>query len=256
MDLWEDISLDESVTYRWRLGKVELYVKVSGKDLYIGHNYSEQKSETEVAVESSEPQGLKWLRFILPDNKRTVRLRPALPDRPVIAEAGETIRILSKQKTHFFIPIPFWIKLYLVGGKEQLFYEVPTVKLSNTWFGPPESGALCYAYAVDFYSELQSALSEEIAVVPLSINNSSNSFFDLKKAAIYGNYLNIYRGKKGLLTNVETINYFSEDRVTFELGSKKPLIEEELELFIKAREPFNSSIIKKSVYLLKSFSNF
>lgn len=256
MKLWDDLTLEERATYRWRVGKLELYIKVKGKDLYIGHSYSEQKREPEVAVESSAPLEMKWLRFILPDHQRTVRLRPALPDRPVIAEAGETIRILSKQKTHFFIPIPFWIRLYLVGGKEQLFYEVPTLKLSNTWFGPPESGALCYASSVDFYNELQSALSEECAVIPLSINNSSNSFFDLKKAAVYGNYLNIYRGEKGLLTNVETINYFSDDRVTFELGSKKPSMEEDVELFIKAREPFNSSIIKKSVYLLKSFSNF
>lgn len=256
MKLWDDFSLEEGLTFRWRVGKLELYVKVRGNDLYIGHSYSEQTSETEVAVESSDPDKLKWLRFILPDNKRTIRLRPALPDRPVIAEAGETIRILSKQKAHFFIPIPFWLRLYLVGGKEQLFYEVPTLKLSNTWFGPPESGALCYASAVNFYNDLQSALSEESAVVPLSINNNSNSFFDLKKAAVYGNFLNIYRGEKILITNVENVNYFSEERVTFELGSKKPLVEEELELFIKAREQFSSSIIKKSVYLLKSFSNF
>lgn len=256
MKIWDDFLLEENISYCWRLGELELYLKFVGRDLYIGHSYSKEGGETLLGAESCEPSGLNRLRFVLNDDSRTIRFRPILPDRPVIVEAAEQIRILSKQKAHFFIPLPFWLRLYLAGSKEQFLYEVPLFKLSNTWFGPPESGGLCYAYKTEFYNEPQSALSDEVAIAPLIINNNSNSFFDLKKAVIYCNYLNIFKGEKGLVTNVETVNYFSDERVTFDLKGKKAPVEGGLESFIKAREEFNSSIIKKSVYLLRSFSNF
>jgi hypothetical protein len=60
-------------------------------------------------------------------------VRPLLADRDVVARLATPLRIPAESEATFFVSTPLWAAFW-VG--DTVAMEVPTVRLSDTWWGP------------------------------------------------------------------------------------------------------------------------
>ena len=72
-------------------------------------------------------------------------MRPALADRPVVSKPEKPLYISSGESVVVYLSFPLWLRLE-AGEPARLLKELPTLRLSDTWFGPStREGGLCYA---------------------------------------------------------------------------------------------------------------
>lgn len=82
-------------------------------------------------------------RFLVGDDQHPVAIAPCLADRPVVTRPQVPTELLPRQRVRLLVSTPLWLQIQI---GEQLLLELPSIKLSDTWFGPhTRSGELCYA---------------------------------------------------------------------------------------------------------------
>jgi hypothetical protein len=80
---------------------------------------------------------------------------PVLPDRPSITQLKTPIHILPGEEVSLFVVTPLWLRIEMVEPVKTLL-EVPTYRMSDTWFGPPSiAGELCYATPGEAYLQIR-----------------------------------------------------------------------------------------------------
>lgn len=99
-------------------------------------------------------------------------LSPALPDRAVVVRLREAIAVLPGEDVTFYLVAPLWLRLELAESSK-LLGELPTYRLSDTWFGPMSTlGSLCYASSSDLFLDLrQVPLRPHCAITAITIRN-------------------------------------------------------------------------------------
>jgi hypothetical protein len=147
--------------------------------------------------------------------------------------------------------------VHIGAGKGAELSEIPTQILSNTWFGDPTTGELCYS--------LQSRGGRDIghippsphkAICPVLLVNSSAGKLDFQKLNIHVEHLKVFAGKIRLWTNEVSIRFFGEDQPgQVDFSSKAPQFEKPLTLLTEERVSVSQSILEKSIGILRRFKN-
>jgi hypothetical protein len=98
---------------------------------------------------------------------------PCLPDRPVVTRLETPLNILPGETVSLYVISPLRLRIEL-DGTAKLLQEIPTYRLSDTWFGPMSSaGELCYASTVPaFLSLAEVPLLLHCAISAVTIRNS------------------------------------------------------------------------------------
>ncbi len=104
-----------------------------------------EEEDTIIAQHGEKPENLTWNRYIYKSELNIIRFVPYLPDRPVVVDPESPIRILPDNSALFFVSIPSWIRIFTGTQEKIMLLEVPAEVLSNTWFGDPMEGELCYS---------------------------------------------------------------------------------------------------------------
>ena len=162
MRFWEPFKIERGKEYHWQIGPLKMWLKKIEDEWLVASEQSPNDLESEeivIANLSEKPETPEWTRFVCagPD---TMQLLPALPDRAVVVGSEMAVKILQENSALFFVTIPVWVCVYAGDKKETMLTEIPTVSLSNTWFGDPMTGELCYS--------LQSRAGMDIKHIPLS----------------------------------------------------------------------------------------
>jgi hypothetical protein len=209
-----------------------------------------------IAKISEKPEIPDLSRFIC-DGPDIIQLLPGLQDRAIVVGSEMVVKILQENSALFFVRIPVWIRIYAGEKKEKLLTEIPTVFLSNTWFGDPMTGELCYSLITKARRSIGESESDfHRAICPVKIINKSADILDFQKFSIHVEHLKIYSGEKALWTNEVKITFLDEDQPSnIDFSKKKPVIEKDCVLISEERTPVNQSLIKKSVSFLKHFTS-
>jgi hypothetical protein len=237
MRLWDPYEFIKNRCYHWRIGSLEIWIqRTAGEWLIASSQLAEKnaKEKTILAKLHKKPETVEWSRFVVASELNTLLFLPALLDRPVVVSSETSVKILPESKALFFVSIPIVLQIYTGIDKKILLTEIPTVVLSNTWFGDPIAGDLCY-----------------------SLKNNSSSVMDFQKLCLHVEHLRIYRGEKQLWTNIINIINWTEDQLSqVDFSSEIPDFEKGCELLCKERIPVDKSLLKKSFSILKYFTNF
>ena len=260
MKLWEPVFLERDIEYYWRIGPLSFWMRHSEDEWLVAsesQSTDADSEEVEVSAKRNKPEGLEWTRFVFSEESGTVQLVPALQDKAIVVGSEMEVKILPGNRALFFVSIPVWTRV-LVGEKKKscTLTEIPTVKLSNTWFGDPMTGELGYSLTTRARRTIDdSAISIYRAICPVTMKNSSPSALDFQKLCIHVEHLKVYKGKQRLWTNEVRITYVGEAQPSrIELSDKKPNFEEGCTLLCGERIPVNKSILKKSVSIFKYFT--
>lgn len=259
MKLWEPFKIERGKDYFWKIGPLKIWLKRIEDEWIIASEQTTDNLEDKDIVISkmskkSEPSD--WSRFIYAGSD-IVQLLPGLPDRAVVMGSEMVVKILQENSALFFVSVPVWIRVYVGEKKDKILTEIPTELLSNTWFGDPMTGELCYSLITKARRSIEESESGfHRAICPVKIFNKSSNTFDFQKFSIHVEHLKIYSGKKVLWTNEVEITYLGEDQPSkIEFSKKKPVIEKDCVLLSEERTPVDQSLIKKSVSFLKDFTS-
>ncbi|MCH8475997.1 MAG: DUF432 domain-containing protein [Opitutales bacterium] len=161
-----------------------------------------------------------WTRYAFREEEEGVSLIPAFPDRSLVVRPKSPLQLPPKNKVTFYVSIPLWVRLQF-GEKTPVTVEnLPTVILSNTWFGLPTEGELCYALKTSAVRDLSLAQKgDHRAICPLTVKNESEEVFPITKLSLPTNYLGLYQGTTRWWTNPMEILHLGPNRP----GTLRPL---------------------------------
>jgi hypothetical protein len=204
---------------------------------------------------TAKPFSTAWRHYLIRDSS-LVQPLPVLPDRPLVLRPDRPLTILPGESALFFLEIPVWFRLADAGERRILIFEEPLVVLSNTWFGDPQSGELCYTLDIRLHQGIESvAPCEYLAVCPLSLTNDSISDLPFEKLCLHAENLSVYRGSSRLWTNRLNVVFKGPTQATqIQIVNALPDFEPGLTLAAEAREQADAWSIRKTFSMLKYFT--
>jgi hypothetical protein len=206
-NLWQETLMFElQKTYKLSVGALELYINLLENEWRFRHCYvSEDETGIEKPIQlalldTMEKEDLQPMRYICSDDINTLQIRPKLANKSIVAKPYIPVFLPSKQTVTIYISTPLSLALFL--DKQKIpFLEIPTIKLSDTWFGPkPHIGELCYSSRFSgriSLSELPKRASR--IITPVKVTNNGADNLKLEKISIPCDYLAVYLSQKNEL---------------------------------------------------------
>ena len=149
MELWTPHKIIPDECCLAVVGPLQLWLRLAEDELRIAARRLDENEAREASplatIEDSPPEDLDWGRWVIGDTADTLQLSPAMPDRPVVVRPEMPVKIPPAREALFFVSIPIWVRINAGSGDLLKLCEHPSLVLSNTWFGDPMSGELCYA---------------------------------------------------------------------------------------------------------------
>ena len=138
---WGEYEIPLNKTFRWRIGDLNIWCIQEEKELKIAYDHVDPKKKKPI---SRFPDNIKWNRWALSEKGSKINIKPVMPDQPVVVEPENHFRLVKGMFAKIYIRVPIWIKLTAINKKNIDLIEIPSVILSNTWFGSFFEGELCY----------------------------------------------------------------------------------------------------------------
>ncbi len=213
-ELWGETELAVGESRHWRIGPLSLWIYRSRDEWQVATDYCSDESLLVAAVETPAPAEIEWTRWATDGTATSVRLLPVMPDRPVVVEPQHAFRILQHGSARIYISIPVWVRVELVGGAGAgRLIEVPTVVLSNTWFGSLFEGELCYWVETSARRSTESRAGRpHIAMAPMSVINTADEELALNQICLRTANLACYLDERGLWTSSVRVTSSGEDQ--------------------------------------------
>ena len=147
---WGTYPLRLNEGARWALGPIQLGAEHLPGEVRLswGTEGVPELREIATAIPSEgtpHAPDATLARFPLSGADASITLRPALPDRAVVARPDTTLWVLAQQRIDLFVSVPLWVDISLTADAAPV-QSLASVRLSDTWFGPsPRQGELCYS---------------------------------------------------------------------------------------------------------------
>jgi hypothetical protein len=157
------------------------------------------------------PDGNPWARWATPEGERDVMLRPAFPNRAVVLEPEVPFSLLPRSQARIFVRVPLWIRVEVADGDRTLLQEIPTVEMSDTWWGGFLEGELCYWLPITARREVRPELmAPHLAVCPLHLTNRSLLDLEVERLTLRMVHLSLFQDELGFWSDESTVRYQGE----------------------------------------------
>jgi len=246
--------------YKADIGPLSIWLRYTHREWQVASETGgdERRSRPLTAVRGKRAAAAReWARWPTETADMSVRLGPVLPDRPTLVKPDSSLSMLAGSSALFFVGVPVNVRV-LVGPKETPLCDIPTVTLSNTWFGDPVSGELSYALKTRALRELSDAEPRpNVATCPLAVKNSSSSMLHFDRFNLHVEHLEIFLGQSRLWTNRVAVTFRGEDQMSQVNISRAPReIETITAKLAEPRSPAERSFVKKSFGVLKNLAGY
>lgn len=261
LEIWNHNKIGTGEVLRTQIGPLLLWFRKIEDEMHIAFKRLPEPDTVldatgAAVVNGVEPEGLDWGRWIVGTEKNIVQVLPIMPDRPVVVHPELPVKIPTGHEALFFVSIPIWVRV-LIGEKKPIeLCEVPVLILSNTWFGDPLSGQLCYSLRSRARRQIKDSETNPSRVIcPVKIRNNSPKQLDVERLCVHVEHLKTYSGDKNLWTNGVAITFRGEDQVSkIDYSRERPSFEPISGMLSEARTPIKETILKKSIGGFKLFS--
>lgn len=207
---WGTHRLNQNET-AFKIGPLFLRLFEHGNELTVFSSRNQNwLSNQDDSIRSGEES---W-RFIYPSSRPDVILQPALADRSVSTKFPTPIHVLPTDEVRFYIATPLWIQIMPVASAPPL--EIPTWRLSDTWFGQPISGELGYSGLLPaYFTKEQLPHRSDLAITPVNIKNDGLETLIIDRLSIPCDRMNLYYSDDhGFWTDAITVAHTSADELS------------------------------------------
>ena len=201
-------------TQRLDIGPLTVWLRAEDGELWIAHIRAGMGEQSD----GSLPEGISWGRWALPQGQRDLNISPAFPDRPLVVKPEHSFTLVRRASARIFMRVPVWVHVELLdrpGGSGILLTEIPTVTLSDTWWGDVRDGEMAYWLVVRARRKLTPDLFEpHLVICAVQADNLSEDDLQVEKLALRVEHLSVYE-KDGWLWGEEVrVEYHGEDEGT------------------------------------------
>ncbi len=260
--LWEAVRFKTGECRQWQVGPLDLRVRRTEHEWHVfSSRESDRESALTAGAEGEMPAESAYRRFAADAGHDTIKLVPVFPDRPVVAKPDLNIAIPPGGEALFFAGVPAWFRVISCGKREFTLADEPSAVLSNTWFGAPTEGELCYALQTRASRDAENLKTGLWRVVcPVSVRNKSEEVLEFQRLCLRVKHVSIYWCREhGRLWGTQcTVRYLSEEKTSeIEYSSKAPPFEEGLQLLQKAQEkPAKGGFIARTFGIARATADF
>ncbi|MBN1413019.1 MAG: DUF432 domain-containing protein [Spirochaetales bacterium] len=255
---WNTFHIDEDKLYHSRIGPLRIWIKRKLTDWYIaaGRNAEENGIEELKPIKTNSTEELSWSRWVLTSAVNTIRLKPVMPDKPVVIRPENPIKIPAGNSGKFFVNIPVWVRIETGGKNQTVLTELPINILSKSWFGDTFSGELCYTKRSLVRKELDELQDNPCcAVCTVKIKNNSKLELDFTRFCLNVENLSIFsRGERLRTNHVDAVFRGEEQESQITISGIHSGLMENYSLISEPRKKIDRNIIKSSYQFLKSFT--
>jgi hypothetical protein len=262
MNMWDEFQIENGETINWKIGSLSLWMEHRDEEYLISQANRDEDanvlSTTQVRDHEDVPEDLSWNHYIVQDPSIKFQLVPALPDRAVVVSPEFPIKLAPNSDVVFYLSIPVWVQIMVGNKKKALFMEIPSLVLSNTWFGDAMTGELCYALTtralrkVEDHGDLRHRI-----ICPVRILNRGAEPLDFQNLCVHVEHLRVFSGAERLWSNDVSIIYVGDEQPNeIRYEDKIPQYAKECVILSSERVPSQKSIISRSFSFIKSFTTF
>lgn len=208
-EIWGEVSLQEGEIRYFSLGDLHLWLRYRDGEIWIGHGY---KGELRGSPDGkTPPEDVEWSRWATKSASGNIRIQPVFPDLPLVVNSEYTLKLSPETQIQIFTRIPIWIRLIQAETNYQLT-ELPTVKLSRTWFGSPVEGELCYHAVTKARRDLTRIDKKPYLVTcPIWVTNKSMEELNFERFCFRVERLSIYEHNNEFWADETRIIYHGEN---------------------------------------------
>jgi hypothetical protein len=257
MIIWDSISIDDGKYCHIQVRKLHLWIQKMYQEWIVGWK---QKPECQDGVsiqilDTCTEESIEWHRKVVRNTDPFIHLSPLMPEKAVVVKPESALQITAGAEALFYVSIPIWIGVFIKKSQSALF-EIPTVSLSNTWFGEPHHGSLCYSLKTSIYSIISNLnLKSNEAVCPVQIKNTTSIDLDFTRLCIQTDYLNIYKIDNEMWTNKLHVHFRGVDKESNIIyDNSYPDKNRKFSLMCKSRKKYSKSFSIKSFDTFKFFT--
>lgn len=213
---WGQITLPKDNSLQLDIGSLSLAVENKQKEWCI-HTQQDSEIDTNNIVKKhtghfSPCNYQEKLRFVVNDDVNKIEIMPALADRSIVCRPSSAIDIAAGAKAVLYVSTPVWLSINLIGKERFLLKEIPSQRLSDTWFGSSTMvGDLCYATTTSGRMDFEKLpFRIQRITTPLIINNIANKRLVFERVALPVPLLSVFANTMGQLWT-QPVTFTRED---------------------------------------------
>jgi hypothetical protein len=260
-ELWEPAGVKDNILYQADFSTLTVWLKRSRGDWYLASRNSESEIPPAPLRQSRSrvPEDLSFGRWVVGGGASSVQFIPAMPDRAIVVRPETALKIPTGNDALFFTSIPVWIRVVAGDPDGVTLCELPSLVLSNTWFGDPTEGRLCYALrtrAVRTLGEIDPRAYT--AVCPITVLNRAPKELNFERLRVQVEHLSVYLGSEQLWTNPLEVRFQGDEQSSqVTIGREAPALAEGLVKVCDARQPVTDKTLwAQSFSVLRSLTGF
>lgn len=199
---------------RLDVGPLTVWLRAENGELWITHSRAAGGEEPDRSL----PAGAQWSRWALPEEQRHLRLSPVFPDRPLVVKPEHAFTLMRRASARIYMRVPIWVRVEVMdrpGGRRALLTEIPTVLLSETWWGDVRDGELAYWLTTKGRRKpMLDLLDAHQVVSAVQLDNLSDDDLQVEKLSLRVEHLSVYEKDGWLWAEEVRLEYHGEDEGT------------------------------------------
>lgn len=183
---WSELAAGAAIGNLHELDRLSLSLRRSGEECWLEYGY------LLAADDGQRLPGLRQsLRFLVGEREREIRIAPQLADRAVVSRPLQPTELLPRERATLLVSTVLWARVMI--GEQQLA-ELPTVRLSDTWFGADtRRGEVCYASQTRARLRMDNMQASAFrAITPITISNQGDDNLKLERINVPVPHLTLY----------------------------------------------------------------
>lgn len=217
--------------------------------------FTQRASEIRLSLARTGERGEpRWRRWAATDGwNGRIRLSPTLPDRTVVVKPDDEFSLMREARARIFVRVPLSVRVEALGDRSTALLTVPTVILSDTWWGTQDEGELCYFLDTKARRRVQDEdFAEHLCICPLELRNRSQDDLLVTRIALRTRYLTVYRDGDQIWADETRVGYRGEvEGSSLEVAGTPPAEAGEPVLMSAPLEPMDRGFSARTFALLK-----
>lgn len=209
---WGSHDLPADQTYSVEIGPMTLWVRSRAGEIWLAHASGDWTRSGRDASREPPSDGEGWVRWPVTAGTDGLRLSPIFPPRTLVVKPELSFRLLPRSGARIYVRVPLWARVEATGAEDVGLTEVPSVVLSDTWWGEFTEGELCYWLPTSARRSVgRDVFAPHRVVCPLELSNRSEDELEVEKIALRAAHLSVFRGQHGFWSDVTRVRYRGEN---------------------------------------------
>lgn len=209
--LWGDRPTpDDGEMLRIDVGTLTLWLKGVDNEIWL----ASEQGDGAGPYPEGPPDEFDWSRWAMRDELHHLRILPVLPDRPLVVKPDHPFTLTRRAQARIYMRVPVWVRVEAVeatSGRASQLGEIPTMPLSDTWWGDFRDGEMAYWLTTKARRSLTPDLfAPEMILSVLHLDNESDDDLRVEKLLLRVEHLSIYEKDDQLWAEEVRVEYHGE----------------------------------------------